>query len=408
MGTDIHMGAERFDREAGRWGALGRVFESRYDWDFRPITRELLDMLDAPTLLRAFNFHVTHKKYGEDMAPFLSAETLAVFKRFDARMGTLRHDLERHRKVVSAEGWDYYGKVKPFEDAQNRALRREFMGAFGIEQFRDVIGAALRYAETQRAKYADEPYEESVDVHLERWPDDPPFMTAHPYQSRHYTVFALLGNVRNGHGFAGVDTGDPIPPISDCRGVPGDADPETLKLLSNEHSATWVTLAELDAYDYDQGKVNCGVVSGETYDVMRALEQDDPYHPDVQVELTRRDPTRSRMDAGVSGWISGRPGIVTFDPAGYEHWKQRGEPGVRQPQRPVMSPDTPVDEEEVARQVVLGSLEVEVRPYVQIRWMTPLRDNLGDEFFQMIENLRRHVPEGGTTDDIRVVCDFDS
>lgn len=39
-------------------------------------------------------------------------------------------------------------------------------------------------------------------------------------QERHYLLFAILANVRNGYGFAGVRTFTPIEPITDWRGVP--------------------------------------------------------------------------------------------------------------------------------------------------------------------------------------------
>ena len=41
-------------------------------------------------------------------------------------------------------------------------------------------------------------------------------------QNRHYLLFAWLGNVRNGFGFAGCKTHTPITPLSDCRGLPED------------------------------------------------------------------------------------------------------------------------------------------------------------------------------------------
>lgn len=41
-------------------------------------------------------------------------------------------------------------------------------------------------------------------------------------QDRHYELFAWLGNVRNGFGFAGIPIFDPIVPLSDNRGFPED------------------------------------------------------------------------------------------------------------------------------------------------------------------------------------------
>jgi hypothetical protein len=41
-------------------------------------------------------------------------------------------------------------------------------------------------------------------------------------QDRHYLLFSVLANVRNGYGFAGVPTYTPITPISELRGLPND------------------------------------------------------------------------------------------------------------------------------------------------------------------------------------------
>jgi hypothetical protein len=89
------------------------------------------------------------------------------------------------------------------------------------------------------------------------------------YSDRNYTVFAILGNVRNGHGFAGVYTHDPLPFISDCRGVPDDATPEALEHLSNEHSATWCTLAEVMDYPWHAPIHRGGVITIQQYARLR-------------------------------------------------------------------------------------------------------------------------------------------
>jgi len=81
------------------------------------------------------------------------------------------------------------------------------------------------------------------------------------YSDRNYAVFAILGNVRNGRGFAGVYTHDPLPWISDSRGIPENATPETLAVLSDEHSGTWCTLAEVLAYDWHRPIHRGGVIS---------------------------------------------------------------------------------------------------------------------------------------------------
>lgn len=89
------------------------------------------------------------------------------------------------------------------------------------------------------------------------------------YSDRSYVAFAILGNVRNGHGFAGIETHVPLPFISDNRGVPDDATPETLDILSNEHSETWCTLDEVLSYDFDQPIHQSGVIGLDVYAKLR-------------------------------------------------------------------------------------------------------------------------------------------
>lgn len=55
-------------------------------------------------------------------------------------------------------------------------------------------------------------------------------------ENRHYALFAWIGNVRNGRGFAGVPTHDRIEPLSDNRGFPEDfavVDEENHPIASN-------------------------------------------------------------------------------------------------------------------------------------------------------------------------------
>ncbi len=71
---------------------------------------------------------------------------------------------------------------------------------------------------------------------------------------RNYKAFSVLADVRNGYSFGGFDTGDPIEPISEPRGLPDDlsddlkdrmagrADPH---IWLGDHSFSWVTLQEL-------------------------------------------------------------------------------------------------------------------------------------------------------------------
>lgn len=98
-----------------------------------------------------------------------------------------------------------------------------------------------------------------------------------PYDSRNYNLFAILADVRNGRGFAGVKTGEVFNPISTPKGYPADMCDE-LKgdidyynfdggagILSNEHSASWLTLKELLDYDWNQMHRDCGYVHENQY-----------------------------------------------------------------------------------------------------------------------------------------------
>jgi hypothetical protein len=70
-----------------------------------------------------------------------------------------------------------------------------------------------------------------------------------PYFGRNYELFAILAGVRNGSGFAGCDTGDPVIPISEPRGLPEDVSSD-IKAESDElgvdgHSHSWLLISEI-------------------------------------------------------------------------------------------------------------------------------------------------------------------
>lgn len=106
-------------------------------------------------------------------------------------------------------------------------------------------------------------------VSKDKWEKEDNHVSNYPnayYNGRNYNMFAILANVRNGSGFAGVDTGDGFKPIADPRGVPDDASPE-YKLVSKQwdgdgHSHSYFTVAELLAYDWTQTTKKRGWVNG--------------------------------------------------------------------------------------------------------------------------------------------------
>jgi len=99
---------------------------------------------------------------------------------------------------------------------------------------------------------------------------------------RSYDSFAVLANVRNGCGFAGVKTGEGWEPIAEPRGLPKDSpysedDTDDCEHCGHEkskwlgdHSHSWVTLKELkeklDTYQNEEYKIS-GVVGKDEWDL---------------------------------------------------------------------------------------------------------------------------------------------
>ena len=78
---------------------------------------------------------------------------------------------------------------------------------------------------------------------------------------RNYDAFAILADVRNGRGFAGIKTGDGFRPIlAERRGWPEDRSAQ-LDEEQIDHSPSWLTLRELNEYDWTQRTGQLGVIS---------------------------------------------------------------------------------------------------------------------------------------------------
>lgn len=124
--------------------------------------------------------------------------------------------------------------------------------------------------------------------------------TSDPYDGRNYDLFAILANVRNGYGFAGVSTGTGWKPIAEPRGIPGDCSPEYADSVEgygiDGHSHSWLTVADLDGYDWQgQTTTKHGVFSEGEY--VRSI--------------------RTGEIHGYSGGVSGAS-VVVMEPEEYE------------------------------------------------------------------------------------------
>lgn len=125
------------------------------------------------------------------------------------------------------------------------------------------------------------------ETNLQSWED----IESRYTQDRHYQLFAVLADVRNGYGFAGVITGEPIKPVSDPRGLPNDfymvddAHPitdikfvdsrrveyytadEAKEIWMGDHSHSWLTGEEMLAwYDNAPTVAKIGILSRSEYE----------------------------------------------------------------------------------------------------------------------------------------------
>lgn len=100
--------------------------------------------------------------------------------------------------------------------------------------------------------------------------------TDEPYQRRSYDLFAILADVRNGYGFAGIITGAGFIPISEPKGVPQDASQEYLDIVEgwggDGHSHSYFTISEIEAFDWNQVTIKKGVLTIAEYKKCRDEE----------------------------------------------------------------------------------------------------------------------------------------
>ena len=90
-------------------------------------------------------------------------------------------------------------------------------------------------------------------------------------QERHYNLFAVLADVRNGFGFAGILTGEAVKPISSPRGLPEDFEVDDYytdavnKHWMGDHSFSWLSGEEMLAYSLPS-VIKTGIISRSAYD----------------------------------------------------------------------------------------------------------------------------------------------
>lgn len=98
-----------------------------------------------------------------------------------------------------------------------------------------------------------------------------------PDDGRNYDWFAILADVRNGRGFAGISTGSGFDVIAEPKGVPEDATDEWKKEVErwdcDMHSHSYLTLEDFDNFDWNQFTMKYGVISLKQYEGLRGTSE---------------------------------------------------------------------------------------------------------------------------------------
>jgi hypothetical protein len=208
------------------------------------------------------------------------------------------------------------------------------------------------------------------------------------YTSRNYDVFAILADVRNGRGFAGIDTGDGFVPIAEERGLPDDLSPRLKTFFDAhgvDHTPSWLTLAELLAYDWTQRTKKRGVVGPSEWAVFREQGEPRSYSGDVQGGGVRHF-TPERFE---EVWQQVRAEFSLPEQRWASHHLKGGSWG-----EPEVSPELRRFRE------IIGSDQ----PYCRVEWEVPYYRAARDFFGTVIPQLLRL----GAPDDVRIVFYFDS
>lgn len=179
-----------------------------------------------------------------------------------------------------------------------------------------------------------------------------------PYNCRCYNLFGILADVRNGSGFAGCRIGEPFIPICKPKGLPDDICEETYAYLSNEHTPSFLTLEELEQYDWTRMHRDYGIITEEEY---------------------RGSIMHGKNPESWCGGVDG-PGIVILT------------------------------ETEMVDLIFRKRKRISEERYYTSCYFNPstYAECSGGFYDEVLPVLRTLVPKGGTNEDVRIVFDFDS
>lgn len=160
-----------------------------------------------------------------------------------------------------------------------------------------IIDEDYEYDSTECQEQIKEFKNMSQEEILKRYGDDSRVCWVCPFDralaDRNYCFFAVLADVRNGRGFAGISTGDGFNPIAEVRGLPEDVSMEIKRendyWSCDAHSHSYFTLKELLEYDWDQRTIHRGIIDEREYARMLATKSPSPMYwagttcgPDVE------------------------------------------------------------------------------------------------------------------------------
>lgn len=176
-----------------------------------------------------------------------------------------------------------------------------------IERAEKLEQDATEIASGRRAKEADPDEDGFVDEY-----DNPMVLADWAYDGRNYDLFAILANVRNGRGFAGIKTGAGFVPVAMPKGLPDDVS-HYVKARSDSwgvdgHSHSHHTLADLLAYDWRQTTSEYGVVGESGYRIFKEKGAPESWNDGVNGSAVRQLSVAD-MDRLLAGDLPRQEGI---------------------------------------------------------------------------------------------------
>lgn len=197
------------------------------------------------------------------------------------------------------------------------------------------------------------------------------------YTGRNYDLFAILANVRNGRGFAGIKTGEGFDPISEPRGIPEDCCPEYRSAAEyygvDGHSHSYQTVAELLAYNWTQKTRHQGYVTPDQWALWKNDGKPKDWRGGVCGGSVRVVP-ESEMALAVK-----RTGVEIYDLAYPGRGKQK-------------------------ESVAAVNDQVGGSAYCLVDWVEPYYKSVGD----FLSNCMPRLWSLGAPEDVRIVYFFDN